>query len=95
MTESVTDRAELLSDPSGADTSAPDPRNRFNMEFSSNSMTIDSFDIDYPLKKVLQLCSTLVGKGFDLSISIRIKDSFSFSLKSGKPQSQQAKKGCP
>ena len=54
MTESVTDRAELLSDPSGADTSAPDPRNRLNMEFSSDSMTINSFDIDYPtLEKVV------------------------------------------
>ena len=62
------------------------------MEFSSNSMTDNSFDKDNPLKQVLQLCSTLAGKGCDFSISVRIRDCFSFSLKSGKPQPQQAKK---
>ena len=65
------------------------------MEFSSNSMTDNSFDKDNPLKQVLQLCSTLAGKGCDFSISVRIRDCFSFSLKSGKPQPQQAKKRSP
>ena len=58
-------------------------------------MTDNSFDKDNPLKQVLQLCSTLAGKGCDFSISVRIKDCFSFSLKSGKPQPQQAKKRSP
>ena len=61
-----------------------------NMEFSSNSMSDNSFNKDNPLKQVLQLCSTLAGKGCDFSISVRIRDCFSFSLKSGKPQPQQA-----
>ena len=65
------------------------------MEFSSNSKTDNSFDKDNPLKQVLQLCSTLAGKGCDFSISVRIRDCFSFSLKSGKPQPQQAKKRSP
>ena len=65
------------------------------MEFSSNSMTDNSFDKDNPLKQVLQLCSTLAGKSCDFSISVRIRDCFSFSLKSGKPQPQQAKKKSP
>ena len=60
------------------------------MEFSSNSMSDNSFDKDNPMKQVLQLCSTLAGKGCDFSISVRIRDCFSFSLKSGKPQPQQA-----
>ena len=58
-------------------------------------MTDNSFDKDNPLKQVLQLCSTLAGKGCDFSISVRIRDCFSFSLKSGKPQPQQAKKRSP
>ena len=65
------------------------------MEFSSNSMSDNSFDKDNPVKQVLQLCSTLAGKGCDFSISVRIRDCFSFSLKSGKPQPQQAKKRSP
>ena len=65
------------------------------MEFSSNSMSDNSFDKDNPMKQVLQLCSTLAGKGCDFSISVRIRDCFSFSLKSGKPQPQQAKKRSP
>ena len=65
------------------------------MEFSSNSMSNNSFDKDNPVKQVLQLCSTLAGKGCDFSISVRIRDCFSFSLKSGKPQPQQAKKKSP
>jgi len=87
---------ELLSDRARADTSAPGSSSWLsNMEFSSNSMTDNSFDKDNPLKQVLQLCSTLAGKGCDFSISVRIRDCFSFSLKSGKPQPQQAKKRSP
>ena len=79
-----------------ADTSAPGSSSWLsNMEFSTNSMTDNSFDKDNPLKQVLQLCSTLAGKGCDFSISVRIRDCFSFSLKSGKPQPQQAKKRSP
>lgn len=58
-------------------------------------MSDNSFDKDNPMKQVLQLCSTLAGKGCDFSISVRIRDCFSFSLKSGKPQPQQAKKRSP
>ena len=58
-------------------------------------MTDNSFDKDNPLKQVLQLCSTLAGKGCDFSISVRIRDCFSFSLKSGKPQPHKAKKRSP
>ena len=65
------------------------------MEFSSNSMSDNSFDKDNPLKQVLQLCSSLAGKGCDFSISVRIGDCFSFSLKSGKPQPHKAKKRSP
>ena len=65
------------------------------MEFSSNSMSDNSFDKDNPMKQVLQLCSTLAGKGCEFSISVRIKDSFSFSLKSGKPQDKKGKKRSP
>jgi len=65
------------------------------MEFSTNSMSDNSFDKDNPLKQVLQLCSTLAGKGCEFSISVRIKDSFSFSLKSGKPQDKKGKKRSP
>ena len=87
---------QLLSDRARADTSAPGSSSWLsNMEFSSNSMTDNSFDKDNPLKQVLQLCSTLAGKGCDFSISVRIRDCFSFSLKSGKPQPQQAKKRSP
>ena len=86
----------MLSDRARADTSAPGSSSWLsNMEFSSNSMTDNSFDKDNPLKQVLQLCSTLAGKGCDFSISVRIRDCFSFSLKSGKPQPQQAKKKSP
>ena len=90
------DEEELLSDRARADTSAPGSSSWLsNMEFSSNSMTDNSFDKDNPLKQVLQLCSTLAGKGCDFSISVKIRDCFSFSLKSGKPQPQQAKKRSP
>ena len=58
-------------------------------------MSDNSFDKDNPLKQVLQLCSTLAGKGCEFSISVRIKDSFSFSLKSGKPQDKKGKKRSP
>ena len=86
----------MLSDRARADTSAPGSSSWLsNMEFSSNSMTDNSFDKDNPLKQVLQLCSTLAGKGCVFSISVRIRDCFSFSLKSGKPQPQQAKKRSP
>ena len=86
----------LLSDRARADTSAPGSSSWLsNMEFSTNSMTDNSFDKDNPLKQVLQLCSTLAGKGCDFSISVKIRDCFSFSLKSGKPQPQQAKKKSP
>ena len=64
-----------LSDRARADTSAPGSSSWLsNMEFSSNSMTDNSFDKDNPLKQVLQLCSTLAGKGCDFSISVRIRD---------------------
>ena len=89
-------KRRLLSDRARADTSAPGSSSWLsNMEFSTNSMTDNSFDKDNPLKQVLQLCSTLAGKGCDFSISVRIRDCFSFSLKSGKPQPQQAKKRSP
>ena len=88
--------ASIQSDRARADTSAPGSSSWLsNMEFSTNSMTDNSFDKDNPLKQVLQLCSTLAGKGCDFSISVRIRDCFSFSLKSGKPQPQQAKKKSP
>ena len=58
-------------------------------------MSDNSFNKDNPLKQVLQLCSSLAGKGCDFAISVRIRDCFSFSLKSGKPQPQQAKKRSP
>ena len=62
---------ELLSDRARADTSAPGSSSWLsNMEFSSNSMTDNSFDKDNPLKQVLQLCSTLAGKGCDFLISV-------------------------
>ena len=86
---------ELLSDRARADTSAPGSSSCPNMEFSTNSMSDNSFDKDNPLKQVLQLCSTLAGKGCEFSISVRIKDSFSFSLKSGKPQDKKGKKRSP
>ena len=96
LISSSTKLLELLSDRARADTSAPGSSSWLsNMEFSSNSMTDNSFDKDNPLKQVLQLCSTLAGKGCDFSISVRIRDCFSFSLKSGKPQPQQAKKRSP
>ena len=83
----------MLSDRARADTSAPGSSSWLsNMEFSSNSMSDNSFDKDNPMKQVLQLCSTLAGKGCEFSISVRIKDSFSFSLKSGKPQDKKGKK---
>merc|ERR1711872_37109 len=86
---------ELLSDRARADTSAPGSSSCPNMEFSTNSMSDNSFDKDNPMKQVLQLCSTLAGKGCEFSISVRIKDSFSFSLKSGKPQDKKGKKRSP
>ena len=88
-------KGELLSDRARADTSAPGSSSCPNMEFSTNSMSDNSFDKDNPLKQVLQLCSTLAGKGCEFSISVRIKDSFSFSLKSGKPQDKKGKKRSP
>merc|ERR1712012_698720 len=88
-------RKQLLSDRARADTSAPGSSSCPNMEFSTNSMSDNSFDKDNPLKQVLQLCSTLAGKGCEFSISVRIKDSFSFSLKSGKPQDKKGKKRSP
>ena len=95
MTESVTDRPELMSDPAGADTKAPDSKSCLNMEFSSNSMTINSIDKDYPLNQVLQLCSTLVGKGCDFSISLRIKDSFFFLIEKWEAQASVGKEREP
>ena len=72
---------ELLSDRARAHTSAPGSSSWLsNMEFSSNSMSDNSFDKDNPMKQVLQLCSTLAGKGCDFSISVRIRDFFLFSL---------------
>ena len=94
--ERVTRQQGLLSDRARADTSASGSSSWLsNMEFSSNSMSDNSFDKDNPMKQVLQLCSTLAGKGCEFSISVRIKDSFSFSLKSGKPQDKKGKKRSP
>ena len=42
-----------------------------------------------PLKLVVNLCSQLADKGFDFEISLKIKDSLQFALKSGKKASVQ------
>ena len=65
------------------------------MENTTDSMSDNRCDKDNPLKQVLQLCSTLAGKGCEFSISVRIKDSFAFSLKSGKSETHQGKKRSP
>ena len=51
---------------------------------SSDSMCDNGCDDDTPLKQVVQLCSLLAGKGLQFDISVRIKNSFVFSLKSEK-----------
>ena len=51
---------------------------------SSDSMCDNGCDDDTPLKQVVQLCSLLAGKGLQFDISVRIKNSVVFSLKSEK-----------
>ena len=65
------------------------------MEDSINSMSDNEGDSDTPLKQVVQLCSILAGKGMQFSISVRIKNSFQFSLKSESPKPHQGKKRSP
>ena len=76
-------------------TQAPGSSSCPTMENSTDSMSDNRCDKDNPLKQVLQLCSTLAGKGCEFSISVRIKDSFAFSLKSGKSETHQGKKRSP
>ena len=52
-------------------------------------------DDDTPLKQVVQLCSLLAGKGLQFNISVRIKNSFAFSLKSEKSGPSQGKRRSP
>ena len=54
------------------------------MEDSIDSMCDNGCDNDTPLKQVVDLCSLQAGKGLQFSISVRIKNSFVFSLKSEK-----------
>ena len=65
------------------------------MEDSINSMSDNKGDSDTPLKQVVQLCSMLAEKGMQFSISVRIKNSFQFSLKSESPQTHQGKRRSP
>ena len=65
------------------------------MEDSIDSIRDNGDDNDTPLKQVVQLCSILAGKGSQFSISVRIKDSFVFSLKSEKPDPSQGKRRSP
>ena len=65
------------------------------MEDSIDSIRDNGDDKDTPLKQVVQLCSILAGKGSQFSISVRIKDSFVFSLKSEKPDPSQGKRRSP
>ena len=76
-------------------TQAPGSSSCPTMENTTDSMSDNRCDKDNPLKQVLQLCSTLAGKGCEFSISVRIKDSFAFSLKSGKSETHQGKKRSP
>ena len=65
------------------------------MEDSIDSMSDNGLDDDTPLKQVLELCSTLAGKGFQFSISVRIKNSFVFSLKSESSEPPQGERRSP
>ena len=59
------------------------------MEDSIDSISDNGCDNDTPLKQVVQLCSIL---GLQFSISVRIKNSFAFSLKSEKSNPPQGKR---
>ena len=65
------------------------------MEESIVSMCDNGRDNDTPLKQVVDLCSLLAGKGLQFSISVRIKNSFVFSLKSEKSGPSQGKRRSP
>ena len=65
------------------------------MEDSINSLSDNEGDNDTPLKQVVQLCSMLAEKGMQFSISVRIKNSFQFSLKSESPKPHQGKRRSP
>ena len=65
------------------------------MEDSIYSMSDNKGDSDTPLKQVVQLCSMLAEKGMQFSISVRIKNSFQFSLKSESPKTHQGKRRSP
>ena len=58
-------------------------------------MSDNEGDSDTPLKQVVQLCSKLAEKGLRFSISVRIKNSFEFTLKSESPKPHQGKKRSP
>ena len=58
-------------------------------------MSDNEGDSDTPLKQVVQLCSKLAEKGLHFSISVRIKNSFEFTLKSESPKPHQGKKRSP
>ena len=61
----------------------------------SDSMCDNGCDNDTPLKQVVELCSLLAGKGLQFSISVRIKNSFVFSLKSEKSGPSQGTRRSP
>ena len=65
------------------------------MEVSIDSIRDNGDDNDTPLKQVVDLCSLLAGKGLQFSISVRIKNSFQFSLKNESPKPHQGKKRSP
>ena len=65
------------------------------MEDSIDSMSDNGCDNDTPLKQVVELCSLLAGKGLQFSISVRIKNSFVFSLKSEKSGPSQGTRRSP
>ena len=65
------------------------------MEDSIDSMSDNGCDNDTPLKQVVELCSLLAGKGLQFSMSVRINNSFVFSLKSEKTGPSQGKRRSP
>ena len=65
------------------------------MEDSIDSMSDNGCDNDTPLKQVVELCSLLAGKGLQFSISVRIKNSFVFSLKREKSGPSQGTRRSP
>ena len=65
------------------------------MEDSIDSMSDNGCDNGTPLKQVVELCSLLAGKGLQFSISVRIKNSFVFSLKSEKSGPSQGTRRSP